>query len=325
MWGLGTDINSYIKAAVDCEMEWIQSYSNSPSAQNQLGARSSAVQHITLLKKWLSLAPAVLPPHKYCTPTLSHPDLHAANIFVNDDDSMSVAGIIDWQGATIRPLFETAMPEFVDIDTKNLSYAKLPEGDLQHPVLPDNFDGLGVAQKLKARAEIRKVASKHQFLKLVRQLQPALYASLGLCQMEDLRSAIYYSSYSWSDGLPLLERCLLSLSGGYGDYFPARANYPVCPVIFSEEDTKRHEKEFKDIIYPGEFLDVHVRAWMKGKGIVVHRDGAVEEEMFEEAKKKADQCFVEISAAMDVKHVEKFKRHWPFREGKFELSIESCV
>ena len=134
MWGLGTDINAYIKAAVDCEIKWIQSYSNSPCAQNQLGAQNSAVQHITLLKKWLSLVPVVLPPHEHCTPTLSHPDLHAANIFVKDDDAMSVAAIIDWQGAAIRPLFETVMPDFVDIDTKNLRYAKLLWGDLQQPV-----------------------------------------------------------------------------------------------------------------------------------------------------------------------------------------------
>ena len=117
MWGLGTEINSYIKAAVDCEMEWIQSYSNSPCAQNQLGAQNNAVQHITIPKKWLFLVPAVLPSHEYCTHTLSHPDLQATNIFVNDDDSMSVTAIIDWQGTSIRPLFETVMLDLVDIDT----------------------------------------------------------------------------------------------------------------------------------------------------------------------------------------------------------------
>jgi hypothetical protein len=200
----------------------------------------SAVQHITLLKKWLSLFPAVLPSHEHCTPTLSHPDLHAANIFVNDDDSTSVAAIIDWQGAAIRPLFETVMPDFVNIDTKNL----LSGGDLQQPLLPDDFDALDVAQKLEARAEVKKVASNHRFLKLVRQLRPALYASFRLRQMEDLRCTIYYSSHSWSDGLPLLEQRLMSLTAGYNDYIPANTDYPVCPVIFSEEDTKRHETLF---------------------------------------------------------------------------------
>jgi predicted unusual protein kinase regulating ubiquinone biosynthesis (AarF/ABC1/UbiB family) len=55
-------------------------------------------------------------------PTLSHSDLHAANIFVNDNNSISVAAIIDCQqGAAIRPLFETIMPDFVAVDTNNLT------------------------------------------------------------------------------------------------------------------------------------------------------------------------------------------------------------
>ena len=64
---------------------------------------------------------------------------------------------------------------------------------------------------------------------------------------------------------------------------------------------------------------------MKTKGIVLHRYGSVDEEVFEEAKKKADESFVAISAALDAERVEKFRRHWPLREGKFVLSIESCV
>jgi hypothetical protein len=322
---VGADIHSYIKAVVDCEIKWIQSYANSPNAQNQLGARHSAVQHISLLKKWLSLSPAVLPAPEYCTPTLSHPDLHAANIFVNDDDSMSVTAIIDWQGAAIRPLFETVVPKFINIDTKNLKYAQLPAGDLQQPVLPDNFDELDVAQKLNARAEVRHVASNHLFLRLVCQLRPVLYAAFRLHQMEDLRRAIYYSSHSWSDGLPLLEQCLLSLTTAYGDYIPASNDYLVCPVLFSEEDVKRHEKEFKEIILPEEWLDVHITALMKTKGIVLHRDGCVDKAIFEDARKKADESFLKISTGMDAERAEKFRRHWPMREGKFVLSMESCV
>jgi hypothetical protein len=76
--------------------------------------------------------------------------------------------------------------------------------------------------------------------------------------MEDLRRAMYYSSYSWLDGLPLLEQCLLSLTAGYNDYIPASTSYRVPPELFSEEDVKRHE--FRDIIRPEEWLDVHIRA-----------------------------------------------------------------
>lgn len=61
---------------------------------------------------------------------------------------------------------------------------------------------------------------------------------------------------------------------------------------------------------------------MKTKGILLRRDGCVNEEDFEEARKKADESFMAISAAMCA---EKFGRHWPMREGKFVLSMESCM
>ena len=119
--------------------------------------------------------------------------------------------------------------------------------------------------------------------------------------------------------VPLLEQCLQSLAAGYDDYLPASTNYPFCPVIFSEEDMRRHEKELRGIIYPEEWLDVHIRALMKTKGILLHRDGSVNKEEFEEARKKADESFVAIFAAMGAERAEKL------HEGKFVLSMESCV
>jgi hypothetical protein len=237
---------------------------------------------------------------------------------------MSVTAIIDWQGASIRPLFETPLPQLFDVDTSTLVYAKLPTGDLKLPVLPDNFDELSDAQKVEARAEITHIASKHRFLELVNQ--PALYASLWLLY---LRRAIYYSSYSWSDGLPLLEQTLISLTAAYGDYIPVNPEYPVCPLSFSEEDVRRHESEFKDVIHAEEWLDSHVTTLLERYGITVFKDGSVDEAVFEEARKKVDECFVDLYMAIERKRgkeqAERFKRRWPLREGKFVHSMESCV
>ncbi|KDR84192.1 hypothetical protein GALMADRAFT_205913 [Galerina marginata CBS 339.88] len=320
------DIHSYIEAAVDCEIKWIEAHSNSPSAQKQLGARHTAAQHISLLNQWLSLAPAVLPSPEYCQPTLSHPDLHAANIFVNDE-SMSVTGIIDWQGACVRPLFETPIPQFVDVDTSNLIYAKLTTDDL--PVFPDNFDAMSDAQKLEALAEMTQIASKACLLGLVSRTHPALYASLRLLQMEYLRRTIYYSSYSWADGLPLLEQTLMSLTAAYGGYIPVNPESPICPLSFSEADVRRHETEFKDIIHAEEWLDSHATTLLKTYGFTVYKDGSVDEEAFEEARKKADECFVDILTTIarerGKESAERFRHHWPLREGKFVHSMESCV
>ena len=87
-----------------------------------------------MLKKGLTLAPAVEPEPVYCSPTLSHSDLHVGNIFVNNtdlsaDDFMHVTGIIDWQGIAVRPLFETKPAEFVTVDEENLQYSRLSPPD----------------------------------------------------------------------------------------------------------------------------------------------------------------------------------------------------
>lgn len=293
-YGTGKDIHSYIKAAADCEQKWIASFSDSHGARNQLGARHTASQHMSLLNQWLSLVPAVLPSPKHCTATLSHPDLHAANIFINDESTPATA-LIDWQGASVRPLFETPMPQCVDVDTSTLIYAKLPNGDLERPVLPSNYDELSDAQKLEAHAEITQTMSKHRLLELINSMQPGLYASLRLLQKEYLRRAIYYSSYSWSDGLPLLEQTLISLSAAYGDFIPVNPEYPVCPLSFSEENIKRREREFKEIIHDEEYLDAHVMTLLKMYGFTISKDGSVDEEIFEEARKKVHECFIKLS------------------------------
>lgn len=142
--------------------------------------------------------------------------------------------------------------------------------------------------------------------------------------MEDLQRAIYYSSHSWCDDLPLLEQCLVKISAAYGDYIPVHKDYPVCPVLFSEEGLKRHEKEFEDIVYMEEFLDVQTGNEMKKQGHLVGRDGSISLEDFDAAK-KAEELLVSVLKDKDKEQEKRIRRYWTMREGKFVLTMESCV
>jgi hypothetical protein len=294
--GLGKDIHSYIKAIADCEIKWIQSYSTTGNALNQLGSRHSADQHVSLLEKWVSLAPAVLPSPPKCRPTLSHPDLHAANIFVNKSKFMPVTAVIDWQGAAVRPLFETGIPDFVD--TGNLDYVTALNNDPGQD-------------------------TKDPFLKSVHELRPELFDVLRLRQMEELRRAIYYSSHSWSDGLPLLEQCLILLSAAYRNYIPANSDYPTSPFVFSKEDLRRNEDELNGFFYVEERLDALIRARFRLKGYFLHKDGSVDATIFEVAQREATEAFKFFSKT--VEDPVRFEQHWPLRERKFVLSNELCM
>ncbi|KAL4780668.1 phosphotransferase family protein [Aspergillus varians] len=92
-------------------------------------------------------------------PVLWHSDLHLGNIFVSIDDPTIIEGIIDWQSASISPLFlQAQFPEFV----------RPPKGytpGAAVPALPDNFDQLTPEQKEKASRE-KELASRSKYYEM---------------------------------------------------------------------------------------------------------------------------------------------------------------
>jgi hypothetical protein len=66
---------------------------------------------------------------------------------------------------------------------------------------------------------------------------------------------------------------------------------------------------------------------MKKAGIILHRDGSVPEEQNEQAKQELELpgIFARITAKCIPEQIEETKLLWPLREGKFDMSAESCV
>jgi hypothetical protein len=79
--------------------------------------------------------------------------------------NLSVAAIIDWQGAAVRPLFESKAPDFVNVNVNfvYIKYVEIP-ADLQQSILPDNPDELSIDKQLKAHTEVAQVISHYRFL-----------------------------------------------------------------------------------------------------------------------------------------------------------------
>ncbi|KAJ5600729.1 hypothetical protein N7450_001796 [Penicillium hetheringtonii] len=59
-------------------------------------------------------------------PTLFHPDLHKRNIFMSEDDSSTITGIIDWQSSSVEPAFWYAdeVPDFATCPSSSGSPAQ---------------------------------------------------------------------------------------------------------------------------------------------------------------------------------------------------------
>ena len=322
---LGIDINSYIRAGAACEIDWINKFRDSESAQNQVGARHGHERHLSLLRNWISLSPAILPPARLCRPSITHPDFHAANVFVStDSNTPSISGLIDWQNATVRPLFETVLPSVFDVSATDVPHITLT-GDFEDPLLPSNIDDLDEDAVDEIQNEVDKFSLMRHYLTLIRDINPDLITAMRFEHMEHLRRALYYSSHSWSDGLPLLEQTLMQICSSYGKEIPVHKDFPTCPISFTDKDRERHQKEFKTVVRREALLEEFVHKLMKKAGIILHRDGSVPVEQYEQAKQALPGIFAKITAKCNPEQIEETKLLWPLREGKFDMSAESCV
>src|ERR1700678_2474490 len=118
---------------------------------SSLWARHRHKRHLSLLRNWILLSPAILPPAKLCCPSITHPDFHAANVFVStDSNTPSVTGVIDWQNATVRPLFETVLPSVFDVSATDVPHITLA-GDFEDPLSPSNIDELDEKDQTKKK------------------------------------------------------------------------------------------------------------------------------------------------------------------------------
>lgn len=88
------------------EMAWIRQFAvprKSGSPTEAFGTQNSPESHISMVQKYLSIIPYLLPADDEITSScLCHTDLHPGNLFVKSNRIISV---IDWQGMWAEPLF----------------------------------------------------------------------------------------------------------------------------------------------------------------------------------------------------------------------------
>lgn len=89
------------------------------AVEQRKSTREAVEDHLQLLEvsnKIANVGSESVTLRDYCSPILSHPDLHARNIFVDPNDPTKILGIIDWQSAAVEPAFVHAQetPDFVE-------------------------------------------------------------------------------------------------------------------------------------------------------------------------------------------------------------------
>ena len=196
---LGSSAQDYVEAIGHREISWISQYAV-PKPSNDVFqvsiAQNSPDAHISLLKKYLQIARHILPSDlSLVEPKLWHTDLHGGNLFYHGD---KITSIIDWQGASIRPLFlQYRQPRLVDY--KGEIITKLPE----------NYKNLDKDEKARIKEQVMSSILVYIYETNTARKNPVLKKALRLEQGPLRRQTVAFAGTSWDGDIITLRQTLI--------------------------------------------------------------------------------------------------------------------
>ncbi|OJD27490.1 hypothetical protein ACJ73_01103 [Blastomyces percursus] len=205
-WKLCQD---YVVALAHHELEWIKRYAVPKSADDPLvisAAQNSPGAHISLLQKYLQVAPYLLPTDPdIVAPTIWHTDLHSGNLFV---DKGRHPRLVDHHG---------------DIILKP----------------PENFKDLEPNEKVRLRKQIASSIVLYLYEQQTAKINPRLDQVLRLKLGRVRCDPISFASNTWDDDILPLRESLINLERHWHELGFDFA----CPIHFTEEELQAHAKD----------------------------------------------------------------------------------
>ncbi|KLO09775.1 hypothetical protein SCHPADRAFT_943361 [Schizopora paradoxa] len=299
-WSSATD---YVTGFIRCQQEWLRQFVLPRSEQDPSFTSidgSTPKDHILFLEGALLVHLTIMCNLQW--PVLWHPDLHRANIFVTDSAPYTITGLIDWQYASISPLFSQAsIPKAFQYTGSRVEFVR----DCLKPPLPENFDSLSEEDK-KLTLEEQLDAGLHAAYERSTKDISGVHTLLTHNHLSILMQSFWSSQVSWAEGLAPVEMCLAAL---YTEWQDATGGDPTrrCPIEFNEDQLARIAHiQLRFLTYTG-----NVKALRDELGCL--QDGSVAVELFEEALVKSKQREAEWD------EVEKCGPY-PFRDGYTALA-----
>jgi hypothetical protein len=200
----GPSATLYLESITQREIDWISTYADAErvpetSWQYTSDEQHSPTAHVALLRNFLTAIPHVVPKDpQLVSPRLWHPDLHAGNIYI--DDQARISEIIDWQGAWTSPVFLGAKPPAL------LDYSV----DLLMK-LPDNFKELDPATKEQLRYQVAQSILIHEYETQTAQRNPSVLKMLHHTHGQTLKNLEAFAGSTWDNCLYPFEECLMQV------------------------------------------------------------------------------------------------------------------
>ncbi|EQL02629.1 protein kinase subdomain-containing protein PKL/CAK/Fmp29 [Ophiocordyceps sinensis CO18] len=197
-------------------------------------------EHIENLYHYLLIASSLIPRNPaldhFC---MRHPDLKPINSIVSrsPDSNLHVVGLIDWQHASILPLFINArVPQHLQ------NYEDYGWEFMTRPLLPknlDDLDDLDETQKSREMGLYRRRLVHYHYVKDTKEHNKLHYAAMK-DPMSVLRRGLFYNASDPWDGenLPLRVVLMRALE----NWKTLTEGGPPCPVVFGPDDVRETMK-----------------------------------------------------------------------------------
>ncbi|KAI9839782.1 MAG: Phosphotransferase enzyme [Sclerophora amabilis] len=289
------DTLEYIKALGSNEIKHIKSYAKPRmNFHRSMKIPESPNDFLILLSRYMTLAPYLVPAtsNGVLARTLSHPDLHLDNLFV-DADTGKITNIIDWQSTSVCEMFlQRAVPPI--FSHPNLcSFDQTTEGE------PERH-GTNKAEK-----ELTDVLRHYE--QLTKGCNPRRWAAWRQDYIPILTKPVSLVCSAWNqEDVFSFRHALLSVIVHWEKIAP---EIP-CPVQFTERELQLHQDEME---------------LLEGLGTIMHQlqdenlvplGGMVLSENYEQAQHINDQVReMFISLAENEEQRILCSKIWPYQDG----------
>ncbi|KAF8131139.1 kinase-like domain-containing protein [Boletus edulis] len=256
------DTLSYIRAIVDIEKQWLSTFAVPRTPGDPFcrpDGENAPEAHVHLLDDFLAVIPGILPPDVICGPVLWHIDFHASNILVPCEGSSDIIGLIDWQGASVRPLFlQATFAACVRYDGDDRI---IVHPGAVAPALPDDFDSLSEDEKLHLKEQLR-LAMIHKYYELrVMKYNHLYFAS------QYIIPPILSASRTWYEGMHRLRQVLLDLQDAWEKIAPGTP----FPIEWDANEIAKHWEAYPRLkLYEERVKQVVERLQLEGDGWVTN-------------------------------------------------------
>ncbi|KAF7542979.1 hypothetical protein G7046_g10081 [Stylonectria norvegica] len=222
------------------------------STEPRLAYRGNVEDHLHLIAQSRSVLKALTENQSIrsvSSPALFHPDLHKRNIFVDPADPSKITALIDWQGASMDPVFFSAgerpdlcdYPESFDEFLREAGHESGPQETEESP------------ERTKLREDVELCAKLWEVG--LRGWAPKLYKARQLDR--DLVHQFGYCYSSWRDSAVVFREGLMKLSRRW-----AELQLPgSCPYQPSDTDIVEHVAQMEDLKTAETLKEFLVRAF----------------------------------------------------------------